>query len=264
MSRLNNKVAFVTGSSSGIGAACALRFVEEGAIVVGFDINEDTEGDWAEAVKLQDKCLFIKGDVTDDNALAQAITKTSETFGSLDILVNSAGIAGIGSVHLIEIADFDRTMDINLKGTFLACRHALPVMMKQRSGSIMNIASVEGLEAQEFTAPYNASKGAVVMLSKNMAIDYGRWGIRVNAICPGFIETPMSDAMEDPIMRKSVEGAHQLGRMGTPREVGNVAAFLASDEASFVSGSAMTVDGGFTAGKRFGIAEMYGLLPDAG
>jgi len=262
MARLDNKVAFVTGSSSGIGAACALRFAEEGAVVVGFDLNEAAEGDWAEAVKQQPKCLFIAGDVTDDEALKQAVEKTHKEFGSLDIVVNSAGIAGVGSVHLVSPEDMDKTMDINFKGTFLACRHALPIMMEQRSGSIMNVASVEGLEAQEFTAPYNASKGAVVLLSKNMAIDYGRWGVRVNAICPGFIETPMSAAIEDPGMRARVDGAHQLGRMGTPREVANVALFLASDEASFVSGSAMTVDGGFSAGKRFGVDELYGLAPE--
>lgn len=262
MSRLAGKIAFITGSSSGLGAACALRFVEEGAIVIGFDLNDATEGDWAQAVKKQPQCLFVAGDVRDDEALGLAVTTAAEKFGAIDILVNSAGVAGIGSVHLVEVAEFDKTMDINLKGTFLACRHVLPVMMQQRSGSIMNISSVEGLEAQEFTAPYNASKGAVVLLSKSMSIDYGRWGIRVNAICPGFIETPMSAAMEDPKLREAVNAAHQLGRMGSPREVANVALFLASDEASFVSGSAMTVDGGFTAGKRFGIDEMYGLLPD--
>jgi NAD(P)-dependent dehydrogenase (short-subunit alcohol dehydrogenase family) len=261
MKRLENKVAFITGSSSGIGAACALRFVEEGAIVVGFDINAATEGDWLEAARIESKCLFIEGSVTDDAGLEAAIKKTRQELGSLDILVNSAGVAGVGSVHLVTPEDMDKCMGINFKGTYLACRHALPIMMQQRSGSILNIASVEGLEAQEFTAPYNASKGAVVLLSKNMAIDYGRWGIRSNAICPGFIETPMSAAIEDPVMRARVEGAHQLGRMGTPREVANAALFLGSDEASFVSGCAMTVCGGFSAGKRFGISELYGLDP---
>jgi NAD(P)-dependent dehydrogenase (short-subunit alcohol dehydrogenase family) len=261
MPRLNKKIAFITGGSSGIGAACALRFVEEGAIVVNYDLTDAEQGDWALAKAHESNCLFIKGDVTDDDGLKAAVTKAHDRFGAIDILLNSAGMAGVGSVHLVEVEHFDKAMEVNLKGTFLACRHVLPIMMEQRSGSIMNIASVEGLEAQEFTAPYNASKGAVVLLSKNMAIDYGRWGIRVNAICPGFIETPMSAAIEDPRMRKAVDAAHQLGRMGTPREVANVALFLASDEASFVSGGAVTVDGGFTAGKRFGIDEMYGLGP---
>ncbi|MCB1614772.1 MAG: SDR family oxidoreductase [Pseudomonadales bacterium] len=261
MKRLEGKVAFITGSSSGIGAACALKFVQEGALVFGFDIHEAKEGDWAKALALQPACHFVQGSVTDDEAISAAIKQLHKRFGRLDIVVNSAGVAGIGSVHLVDPAEMDRTMAINFKGTFLVCRHALPIMMEQRSGSIMNIASVEGLEAQEFTAPYNASKGAVVLLSKNMAIDYGRWGIRVNAVCPGFIETPMSAAIEDPGMKARVDAAHQLGRMGTPAEVANVAAFLGSDEASFVSGSAMTVDGGFSAGKRFGVDELYGLIP---
>ncbi len=263
MSRLANKVAFITGASSGIGAACALRFAEEGAIIVGFDINDSGAEDWSRACELEPRCQLIPGDVRDDNALQAAISKTREQFLQLDILLNLAGIAGIGPVHMVPVEEFDRTMDINLKGTFLACRHALPIMMEQGGGCILNITSVEGLEAQEFTAPYNASKGAVVLLSKNMAIDYGRLGIRVNAICPGFIETPMSAAITEPSMHAAISNAHQLGRMGTAREVANVAAFVASDEASFVSGSALTVDGGFSAGKRFGIAETYGVLqPD--
>ena len=238
---------------------CAL--LRKALTVVGYDLAEPTEGDWIQAVQKNPKCFFVQGDVTDDEALSKAVKQIHDTLGRIDILVNSAGIAGIGSVHLVSPEDMDRCMDINFKGTYLACRHVLPFMMEQRSGSIMNIASVEGLEAQEFTAPYNASKGAVVLLSKNMAIDYGRWGIRVNAICPGFIETPMSAAIEDPGMKARVDGAHQLGRMGTPREVANAALFLASEEASFVSGSAMTVDGGFNAGKRMGVAELYGLNP---
>lgn len=261
MKRLDGKIALITGSSSGIGAACALRFAEEGATVVGFDLNEASSGDWPAALSLSSASFFIQGDVTDDAAVAAAVKRTHEQCGAIDILVNSAGIAGIGPVHLAQPADFDRTIDVNLKGTYLPCRHVLPIMMAQRGGAIMNLASVEGLEAQEFAAPYNASKGAVVLLSKSMAIDYGRWGIRVNAICPGFIATPMSAAIEDPALRKKVEAAHQLGRMGTPREVANVALFLGSDEASFVSGAAMTVDGGFNAGKRFGIDEMYGMAP---
>lgn len=261
MYQLNNKVVLITGSSSGIGAACALKYAEAGAIIIGFDLQEADAGDWISACERQSNNIFIKGDVTDDEALANAVKQTIEKFGRIDTLINSAGIAGIGSVHLVDPAEFDRTMDINLKGTFLASRHVLPIMMEQRSGVILNIASVEGLEAQEFTAPYNASKGAVVMLSKNMAIDYGRWGIRVNAICPGFIETPMSAAIADEGMRSRVNGAHQLNRMGTPREVANVCAFVSSDEASFISGAALTVDGGFSAGKRFGVDELYGLAP---
>ena len=257
MSRLENKVAFITGSSSGIGAATALRFAEEGARVFGFDLAEAKDGDWPAACQLQPANVFAAGDVTHSADLERAVAQCLAAFGRIDILLNSAGVAGGGPVHLCPEEDFKKTIDVNLTGTYLASQKVLPTMIEQGSGSILNLASVEGLEAQEFTAAYNASKGGVVLLTKNMAIDYGRMGIRTNAICPGFIETPMTHALEDSAIRDAVSAAHQLGRMGKPREVANVAVFLASDEASFVSGCSMTVDGGFNAGKRFGIAEMF-------
>lgn len=259
MGRMSNKVALITGAGSGIGAASALRLVEDGAVVVGFDISDMADGDWGRAVELEPRCRMIVGDVRDDDALQAAVSDTVERFGSIDVLVNSAGVGSAAPVHMMEEAEFDRAMDINLKGTFLACRRVLPVMMEQRSGSIVNVASVEGLMAGEITGAYNASKGAVIMLSKNMAIDYGRRGIRVNAVCPGFIDTPMTEAITDAGMRETVESAHQLNRMGTAAEVANAVAFLASEEASFVTGSSMIVDGGFSAGKRFGVNELWNL-----
>jgi NAD(P)-dependent dehydrogenase (short-subunit alcohol dehydrogenase family) len=149
-------------------------------------------------------------------------------------------------------------LDINLTGTFLVSKHALAPMLAQKSGSIVNLASVEGLEGGEGMSAYNASKGGVVLLTRNMALDYGPFGVRVNAICPGFINTPMTSVLADPSfapVRQSIEAAHALGRLGEPEEVANVALFLASDDASFVSGGSITVDGGFHAGKRFGITE---------
>lgn len=259
MSRLAGKIALITGAGSGIGAACALRCVEEGAVVVGYDLADAGAGDWARTLAVEPRCRMVTGDVRDDGALAAAVAATLAAFGHIDILVNSAGIGSAGPVHSLPIEDFERTLDINLKGTFLACRQVLPAMMAQRAGSIVNIASVEGLEAGEITGAYSASKGGVVLLSKNLAIDYGRIGIRVNAVCPGFIETPLSAGIVDGGMRRTVEAAHQLDRMGQPREVANVVAFLASDEASFVTGSAVVVDGGFTAGKRFGVNELWNL-----
>ncbi len=261
--RLEKKVAFITGAVSGIGASCARRFVEEGAIVVGFDVNETPEPDWVSAVTLQPKCQLITGDVRDDNALASAVQLTQEQYGSVDVLVNSAGIAAVGPLHVMEVSEFERVMDINLKGTFLACRHVLPIMMEQGSGSVINIASVDGIEAQEITGAYNASKGGVILLTKNMAIDYARKGIRSNVICPGFIETPFlidlySSEELQPIKERIID-AHQMGRLGKPGEIANAALFLASDESSFVNGTSIVVDGGFTAGKRFGIAAMFDL-----
>jgi NAD(P)-dependent dehydrogenase (short-subunit alcohol dehydrogenase family) len=154
-------------------------------------------------------------------------------------------------------------MDVNLKGTLYASQAVLPGMLARERGSIVNIASVEGMEGFEGGSAYNASKGAVILLTRNMAIDYGRRGIRVNAVCPGFIETPLFrstlelDAMTE--IRDKIRDAHQLGRFGQPVEIANGALFLASDEASFVTGQALPVDGGYTAGHRFGIARMMGL-----
>jgi NAD(P)-dependent dehydrogenase (short-subunit alcohol dehydrogenase family) len=173
------------------------------------------------------------------------------------VLVNTAGVAGGGPAHLCDLAEWRRVLDVNLTGTFLVSKHALAPMLAQKKGSIVNLASVEGLEGGEGMSAYNASKGGVVLLTRNMALDYGAFGVRVNAICPGFIRTPMIALLADPNLApvtKRIEEAHALGRLGEPEEVANVALFLASDEASFVSGGALTVDGGFNAGKRFGIS----------
>jgi NAD(P)-dependent dehydrogenase (short-subunit alcohol dehydrogenase family) len=154
-------------------------------------------------------------------------------------------------------------VDVNLKGTFLVCRRALPLMLEQGAGSIVNVASIEGLQASEGGSAYNAAKAGVVLLTRNMAMDYARKGIRANAVCPGFIATPLLEqvfampGLED--FRRRVADAHQLGRLGRPEEVASAILFLASDEASFVTGHSLVVDGGFTAGHRFGLAKLMGL-----
>ena len=263
MGRLQGKTAFITGAASGIGAACALRFAREGAKIAGFDLEKAADGAWAEAVKDAPDSCFARGDVRSDEALGVAVSAAQQRFGSIDVLVNSAGVAGGGPVHLVEPEDWQRVIDINLTGTFLACRRVIPVMLEAGGGSIINLASVEGIEGFESGSAYNASKGAVMLLTRNMAIDYGRRGIRVNTICPGFIDTPMFQSVlgtpEVATLREDIREAHQLGRFGKPEEIANAALFLASDEASFVTGHALVVDGGYTAGHRFGISKLVGL-----
>ena len=263
MARLEDRVTLVTGAASGIGAASALRFAQEGAIVVGFDLEERGDEVWDEATRVARESLFVEGDIRDERALTNLVERTLGQFGRLDVLMNSAGVPGGGPVHMVPTGEWDRVIDINLKGTFLACRAALPVMLEQRSGSIINVASVEGIEGFEGGSAYNASKGGVMLLTRNLAMDYGRRGIRSNVICPGFIQTPMQDqtfGMEGLRSRvDAIREASQLGRFGQPVEVANAALFLASQESSFITGHALVVDGGFTTGHRFGLGELMGL-----
>ena len=261
--RLAGRTALITGSASGIGSACALRFAREGAKVAGIDTSREGDARWQEAARAAPASHFEVADVRDEGSVAAAVATVAQRLGGIDILVNSAGVAGGGPVHLVPVEEWDRVVGINLRGTFLACKHVLPLMMEKRRGSIVNIASIEGLEGSEGGSSYNASKGGVVLLTRNMAMDYARVGIRVNSICPGFIDTPMfRQVLDMPAMeafRERIVEAHQLGRTGTPDEIANAALFLASDEASFITGHALVVDGGFTAGHRMGFARMMGL-----
>jgi meso-butanediol dehydrogenase / (S,S)-butanediol dehydrogenase / diacetyl reductase len=263
MDRLQGKVALVTGAASGIGSACALRFAQEGASLAAFDLQEPADARWAEAARLAPGALFGTGDVRRDEDVARFVEFVRERFGRIDVLVNSAGVAGGGPVHLLDPAEWDRVLDVNLRGTFLFCRRVLPILLAQERGSVINVSSVEGIEGFEGGSAYNASKGAVLLLTRNMAIDYARKGIRVNAVCPGFVDTPLfSSIWENPGMaalRERIRDAHQLGRFGRPEEIANAVLFLASDEASFVTGHGLVVDGGYTAGHRFGTARLLGL-----
>jgi NAD(P)-dependent dehydrogenase (short-subunit alcohol dehydrogenase family) len=256
MGALDGKVAIVTGAASGIGAATARRFEAEGATTVRTDVTPA-----AGVVTL---------DVRDEAAVTAAFGAVHADHGRLDVLFNAAGVAGGGPVHSMDLTEWDRVVDVNLKGTFISNKGALALMVDQapnavgQRGSIVNVASIEGLEGTEGGSAYNASKGGVVILTKNLALDYGRKGIRANAICPGFIDTPMMqavfdmDGMQD--VRASFVAAHALGRCGRPEEIAAAAAFLASDDASFVTGTAMVVDGGYTAGRQHGIVELLGLV----
>ena len=262
MARLEGKVALVTGAASGIGLACVQRFAAEGAKVVGADLQ-------SRALDSLGAARLAVLDVRDEAAVAALVAEIARDHGRLDAVVNAAGVAGGGPVHLLAEDAWDRVVDINLKGTFLVCKHALVQMLKQPAGpdgergSLVNIASIEGLEGTAGGSAYNASKGGVVLLTKNLAIDYGRSGIRANAICPGFIETPMLDGvLNNPMLsavREEIRHEHKLRRFGRPDEIAAVAAFLAGADASFISGQAIAVDGGFTAGRDHHVTELMGL-----
>lgn len=254
MEATQGKVVLVTGAASGIGQATAERLRAGGAIVVGLDVQE-AEG-------------IVQADVTSEDAVASAVAGAVDEHGRIDGLVHAAGVAGGGPVHLLSIDDWRRVIDVNLTATFIVCKHVLARMVEQEPldgerGSIVTLASIEGLEGTAGGSAYNASKGGVVLLTKNIAIDYGRLGIRANAICPGFVQTPMTDAifgldgMQD--VRAQVVDEHKLRRMAQPVEIANVAAFLLSPEASFVSGQAIGVDGAYTAGRDHGVTQLMGL-----
>ncbi|MFP6622399.1 MAG: SDR family oxidoreductase [Myxococcota bacterium] len=252
--RLNGTVTVITGAASGIGAACAHRFAQEGARIAGIDIAKPTDDSkWKAAEAVAPDAAFWLGDVRDETSIETIVAEIAERFGQIDSLVNAAGVSTGGAVDELDIAEWERVIGINLTGTFLVSKHVVRRMKERRSGSIVNLASIEGLEAMEAQAAYNASKGGVVLLTRNMAVDYGHLGIRVNCLCPGLIETPLTQILKLPeleaVRQKFVEG-HLLRRPGQPEEVASAALFLVSEDASFVSGAALTVDGGYTAGRR--------------
>ncbi|MEM9174937.1 MAG: SDR family oxidoreductase, partial [Myxococcota bacterium] len=245
--RLQGQVMMVTGASSGIGLACAERFVREGAIVRGFDVAAEP-AEWAAIEKAAPGSTFTVGDVRDVAAQQAWAADVKSVHGRIDSIVTAAGVASGGPVHLLPTEEWQRVIDINLTGTMLSVKAVIDTMLEQRSGTIITVASVEGLEGAEGGSTYNASKGGVILLTKNLAMDYSRMGIRSNCICPGFIDTPLFQSVigqpGQEVFRDSIMEQHKIGRFGRPEEIAGAAFFLASEDSSFVSGHALPVDGG--------------------
>jgi len=248
--RLQNKNIIITGGASGIGLASVERCLAEGANVVMADL-ESSKGK-ERAGELQEKypgyCLFIPVDVSSTDSVDHLIDKTVAEFGSVDSVFNNAGIGGVCPAVDYTDEDFNHIIDVNLTGVFRVARAAMRQMYKQNSGNLVNCASILGMVGQSGTAPYSASKGAVVNMTRTLALEGAEHNVRVNGIGPAYIKTPLLDLLDEDMLQGLIS-LHPLKRLGTPEEVANAYVFLASDEASFITGTTLMVDGGFTAGK---------------
>jgi NAD(P)-dependent dehydrogenase (short-subunit alcohol dehydrogenase family) len=262
---LNDKVALITGAASGIGRATALLFGKEGAKVMCADVNgEGAERTARQIADTGGEAASQTVDVAREEDVQRMVSATVERWGRLDVLHNNAGIGFGLPVTQVTEEEWDRLIDVNLKGVFLGCKHAIPEMVKQGGGAIVNTASDAGLQGMAMLSTYCASKGGVVLLTKSLAVEWGQQGVRVNCVCPGVIRTPILDpfleraeqtsGVSREAMWERMGRAHPIGRVGEPEEVARVVMFLASDEASFVTGVALPVDGGLQAGRPFNSA----------
>lgn len=255
MFRLDNKTAFITGAGSGIGEEMARLFAAQGARVVVADLGAEAGERVAGEIRGAGGAARVQPlDVTDDDAFRAALEQTALQDGALDILVNNAGIGLVANVEETTDEDFDRLLAVNVKGVFHGCKHAVPLMMRQGRGNIINMGSVAGLVAVARRFAYCATKGAVVAMTRQLAMDYVDRGIRANCICPGTVETPFVEgylrkyhAGQIEETRAQLHARQPVGRMGRPDEIARAALYLASDDSAFVTGSILTIDGGWTA-----------------
>ncbi|MCU6599009.1 SDR family oxidoreductase [Peribacillus frigoritolerans] len=248
--RLKEKTAIVTGGANGIGKATVNKFLEEGANVVFTDINKEAGNKTLEEMReVSNNVLFIQHDVSKESDWINVIEETLKAFGKVDILFNNAGIFSSKPVTEYETEEWNRLLGINVTGVFIGMKHIVPVMREQKSGSIINTSSVAGLKGSVNTTLYGASKGAVRIMTKDLAVEVAADQIRVNSIHPGIIQTAMGEDVATSVKASSEQLAKSipLRRLGKPEDIANLVAFLASDESSFITGTEMIIDGGMTA-----------------
>lgn len=244
MSKLQDKVAVITGGASGIGAETGRLFVKEGAKIVIVDWNDENGKAFEKELKDQNaEAIFVKADVTSEEDVANVYKQALDTFGKVDILFNNAGIGAVKPTEELTYAEYRKTVNVDLDGTFLVAQLAIKEMLKTGGGVIVNTASMYGWVGSPGSAAYNAAKGGVINLTRSLGLEYATRNIRVNALCPGYIDTPIIP--ED--YKQTLRDVTPMGRLGTPEEMAKAVLFLASDDSAFMTGNTLTVDGGFTA-----------------
>ncbi|MCC2930116.1 dihydroanticapsin 7-dehydrogenase [Bacillus sp. LBG-1-113] len=250
---LIDKTVLITGGASGIGYAAVQAFLNQHANVVVADIDA-AQGEAMVRQENHDRLHFVQTDITDEAACQHAVQSAIDTFGGLDILINNAGIEIVAPIHEMELSDWNKVLQVNLTGMFLMSKHALKHMLAAGKGNIINTCSVGGVVAWPDIPAYNASKGGVLQLTRSMAVDYAKYQIRVNCVCPGIIDTPLNEksfiennegTLEE--IKKEKAKVNPMLKLGKPEEIANVMLFLASDLSSYMTGSAITADGGYTA-----------------
>ena len=250
MNRLKNKTAIITGAANGIGLAAARIFASEGASVVLADIDVENGENAAEEInQLNGKALFVKTDVAIERDMGQLIQECLKHYGDLDIMYNNAGYQEVCKLHELSEESWNRQIDINLRGSYLGSKFAIEHFMKKKRGTVLNTSSIAGIFPTQDRPAYNAAKGGVIMLTKNIALEYGSYNIRANVICPGVIRTNMTRlTSHNPEAERTAEKASVLSRVGEPEEIAKAALFLVSEDASFVTGISLLVDGGMNLG----------------